>query len=85
MFFCGIENLGRVERLEPLRDYLLTFHKGVYIEEKVSMLTILSQINLILETFHLDNESDIKKQYSELRTRILDWLRERNTKPEVDD
>ena len=30
-------------------------------------------------------ESDIKKQYNNLRKRILDWLRECETKPEIND
>ena len=56
-----------------------------YIEEMVALLSILSQINLIMERFYLDNESDIKKQYCDLRKRILAWLEVSNTKPEIDD
>ena len=51
----------------------------------VAMLAILSQINLIVEKFCLDNESDIKKQNCGLRKHILAWLEVSNTKPEVDD
>ena len=56
-----------------------------YIEEMVAILAILSQINLIIGRFYLNNESDIKKQYSNLRKRILTWLEVSNSKPEVDD
>ena len=42
----------------------------------VAMLAILFQINLIIVRFYLDNESDIKKQYCELKRRILDFLHE---------
>ena len=52
------------------------------IEEMVAMLAILSQINHVIETFYLDNESDIKKQNCELRKRILGFLHDCNTKPE---
>ena len=50
----------------------------------VSMLAVLSQINQRIDRFYLDNESDIKKHYCTLRKRILAWLQERNTIPEVD-
>ena len=33
------------------------------IEEMIAMSTILSQINLTIENFYLDKESDFKKQY----------------------
>ena len=56
-----------------------------YIEEMVSMLAILSQMNLILEKFCLDKKSDIKNQYCILRNRILAWLEVCNIKPEIDD
>ena len=55
-----------------------------YIEEMVGMLAILSQINLIIEKIYLDTESDIKKQYYNLRKRKLAWLDESNTIPEID-
>ena len=55
-----------------------------YIEEMVSMLAVLSKINLIMDRFYFDNESDNRKHYCTLRKRILAWLQERNTLPEVD-
>ena len=51
----------------------------------VALLSILSQTTLIKDRFYLDNESDIKKQYSTLRKRILAWLAVNNTKPEIND
>ena len=50
----------------------------------VSMLAVLSQINLIIDRFYLDKESDIKQLYRDLRKRILAGLKEKNTKLEVD-
>ena len=55
-----------------------------YVEDMVSMLGVFSQINLITDGFYLDNESDIKKQYTTLRKRMLAWLQKRNILPEVD-
>ena len=69
MIFCSIEKHGGVENLEHLRNYMLERYEAKYIEEIVSLLSILSQINLIKEKFYLDNESDIKKQYCDLRKR----------------
>ena len=50
----------------------------------VDMLAILSQINLITEKFYLDKESDIQQLYRDFRKRIIAWLEESITKPEVD-
>ena len=47
------------------------------------MLSLLSQIYLIIDRFFLDNGSDIKKQYCDLRKRILTWLEVCNVKPET--
>ena len=55
-----------------------------YIEKLVPMSAKLSQINLIIEKNFLDKESDIKKQYCNLRKPILAWLEESNRKPEND-
>ena len=63
-------------------------HVGIgndkYLQEMVSILGTLSQVNLIIDIFYLDNESDIKKPYCTLRKRILAWLQESNTDCEVD-
>ena len=50
-----------------------------------AMSATLSQIDVILENFYLDRESDIKKQSCSLRKRRLAWLEESKTKPEIDD
>ena len=71
--------------LEDIRDYMIGKYNEKYIEEMVAMSTILSQINNIIENLYLDNESDVKKQYNNLRKLILTWLEESNTKPEIDD
>ena len=85
MILCSVEKSFGIGNLEDIRDYMIGMYNEIYIEEMVDMSTILSQINLIIEKFYLDNESDIKKQYSNLRKHVLAWLEESNTKPENDD
>ena len=80
----SIEKDAGIGILEDIRDFTIRMYNDKYIEEMVSMLAILSQVNLILDRFYLDNEGDIKKQYCTLRKHILAWLQESNTKPEVD-
>ena len=83
MILCSIEKHGGIGYLEDLRNYMIGMYNDKYIEEMVAILAILSQINLILERFHLDNESDFRKQYCELRKRILNFLHECIAKPEI--
>ena len=84
MILCGTEKHIGIGNLEDVRDYMIGLYDGKYIGEMVSMLEVLSQINLIIDRFYLDKESDIKQLYRDLRKRILAWLKENNTKPEVD-
>ena len=63
---------------------MVTIYNDKYIEDMVSMLAVFSQINLLTDRFYLDKDSDIKKQYSTLRKRILAWLQEKKTLPKVD-
>ena len=64
---------------------MIGMYNDKYIEEMAAILAILSQINGIIESFYLDNESDIKKHYCWMRKRILDFLDECIAKTEVDD
>ena len=60
--------------------------RGEYIEERFAALSVLSQINHILETFYSnDTEENLHEQYNKLRQRILEWYEVINTKPEIDD
>ena len=62
MILCSIEKHVGIGSLEDSRAYMIGMYNEKYIEEMVAMLGILSQINLIIEKFCLDNESDINKQ-----------------------
>ena len=84
MILCDIEKHAGVGYLEDVREYMITIYNNKYIEDVVSMLAMFSRINLIRDRLCLDNESDIKKQYTTLRKRKLVWLQERNTIPQVD-
>ena len=85
MILRSVEKSVGIGILEDIRDYMIGKYNEKYIEEMVAMSTILSQINNIIENLYLDNESDNKKQYNNLRKLILAWLEESNTKPDIDD
>ena len=84
VILCDIAKRGAVGNLEDVREYMITIFKDKYIGDMESTLGVFSQINLMIDRFYLDNESDFKKQYTTLRKCILSWLQERNTIPQVD-
>ena len=89
--FIGSEILSGIEKhagdgeLEDINGYMRGMYNDECIEEQMSMLAVLSRINLIINRFYLDDESDIIKQYCTLRKHILAWLRESKRKQGVDD
>ena len=53
------------------------------VEEKLAVLSVLSQINHIIERFDSDDtEENLVEQYNKLRQRILERYEVINTKPE---
>ena len=85
MILCDLEKHAGVGNLEDIREYMISIYNDKYIEDMVSKLGMFSQIDLIIDRFYLDNESGIKKQHNTLRKRILAWLEEKITIPEVGD
>ena len=85
MILCCKEKHAGIGNSEDVHDYKITMYNEKYIEEMVAMLAILPQINLIIDRFYLDNDSDIKKFFSTLRKRILAGLEVSNAKSEADD
>ena len=83
MILCDREKKIDIGDLEDVCDYMIGMYDGEYTGETVRMLAVLYQINLIIEKFYLNKESDIKQLYRDLRKRILPWLKESNIKPEV--
>ena len=69
ILLCGVEKCFGIGNLEDIRNYMIRMYNETYIEEMVAMSAINSQINLIIEKFYLDKESDVKKQYCNLRKR----------------
>ena len=61
MILCDTEKHAGIGNLDDIRDYTTAVYNDKYIEDMVSMLAVFSQINLIRDRFHLDNESDIEK------------------------
>ena len=54
--------------------------------ERLAVLSVLSQINHIIERVHSnDTEEDLDEQNNKLRQRILEWYEMINTKPEIND
>ena len=58
---CSMEKQVGIGNLESVRDYMLDMYEENYIEDMVTMLAILSQINVIIDKFYLHKDSDIKK------------------------
>ena len=55
--------------------------RGEYIEERLGVLSVLSQMNHLLERFYSnDDEEDLDVQYSKLGQKILEWFEVMNTK-----
>ena len=85
LIICNTEKHIGNGNLEDVRKYVLSMNDSKYIENTVSTLEVVYQIKLIIDKLCSDNESDIKQLYSDLRKRILVWLKEKNTKTEDDE
>ena len=85
MIICNIEKHAGIGNLGDIRAYMIAMYNQKYIGETVALLSIVSQINIIIERFYSHNESDIRKKYCDLRKRILAWLEVIITKLEIND
>ena len=63
-----------IDSLENVRDYVIQTTNDKCFENNMIMLDILSEINLIIEKFYIDENSDIKKECETLRKFLLIWL-----------
>ena len=79
-----VENIGGISNLEIVHKYLLEKGQSEFIEDRVALSNVLSQINCIIEEYYKFGEEDIKNEYIQLRKLILFWLIECSTEPEVD-
>ena len=85
MILYSIEKHVGTRNVEDIRNFMIAMFNDKFIEDKVVMTGLLSQINLIVEKFYdKDDDSDLKREYWILRQHIIARLMEKNTKPEVD-
>ena len=58
--------------------------RGEYVEERLAVLSELSQINHKIEKFYSDDDKeDLDERNNKLRQKILEWYEVFNTKPEI--
>ena len=74
MSSSNIEKRIGIESPENARDYVIQTTNDNCFENNMIMLDILSEINLILEKFYIDENSDIKKECETLKKFLLIWL-----------
>ena len=85
MILRSIDKQEGIEILEDVRYYIIWKYIINYDDEKiVNALAIFSQINSIMEQFYLYKEWAFNPLYQDLRKHIMTWLRETDTKLEVD-
>ena len=63
---------------------MLEKRQSDFIEDRVPLSNVLSQINSIVENHYQFAEEDLKSEYIQLRKLILVWLIDCSTEPEVD-
>ena len=80
-----IENIIGSSDLEDIHKYLLEKGQSDFIEHRVALSKVLSQLNFMIENYYQFPEEDIKNEYVQLKKLTFVWLIECNTKPEVDD
>ena len=74
--------------LELIRNHIewqqaVVVAKGEYIQERLAVLSVLSQINHLIERFcSNDSERLLDMQYNKIRHKILEWYDTINTKSE---
>ena len=83
-----VENNGKyigISNLENIHKHLLEIQQSDdFIEDRVALSNVLSQINSIIENYYQFPEEDMKSEYVQLRKLLLVWLIECSTEPEVD-
>ena len=67
------KNIG-IEKLENVCCYVIQTTNKKSFENNMIMLDILSEINLIIEKFYIDENINIKKECETLGKFLLIWL-----------
>ena len=84
MILYNIEIIESIEILESKRDYFLDVYIKRNDRELVAIMSILSQINLILNRFFIPDDYCFADYYYDLRKRTIAWLKACNKKMEND-
>ena len=80
-------NIGKyigISILENVHKPLLKIVQSDFIENRVTLSNVLSQINSIIENHYQFAEEDIKSEYIQLRKILLIWVIEYSTELEID-
>ena len=80
----NIKKLDSMESLESMRDYFLDDYFKRSDKDVVAIMSILSQINLLITRFYIPDDYCITNYYYDLRKRTLAWLETCNKKMEND-
>ena len=75
MILYNIEKFDSMDGLEGMRDLILDDYNEKSDEQLVAIMSILSQINLIINRFYLPDDYSITDYYYDLRRRTLAWLK----------
>ena len=62
-----VEKIIDLSDLENIHQYLLEKGRSDFIENRVALANVLSQINSIMEKYFKFDEEDIKSEYEQLR------------------
>ena len=73
MILNNVKKIDSIESLESMRDYFLDDYIEKSDEELVAIMSILSQINLIINGFFIPNDYCIINCKLDLRKPILAW------------
>ena len=75
MILHNIEKKDSMGSLESMRDYFLDDYNKRSDKELVAIMSIVAQINLIINRFYLPVDFSITDYYYDLRRRTLAWLK----------
>ena len=72
-----VEDIGKyigISCLENFHEYLLEIGQSNFIEDRVALSNVPSQINSIIENLYQFQEENMKSEYIQLRKILLVWL-----------
>ena len=75
LIFYNVEKVDSMDGLESMRDFVLDYSIKKSDGELVAIMSILSQINLIINRLYLPDDYSITDYYYDLRRRTSAWLK----------